>query len=292
MTCSCSWNDVRTDFSFSSVLWPGDALISSYDRYSLERIARSVFRGLQVKNEGSSKLVIGISDEASIASETDVFPLIGYLPIVKSIAEKKVYPAVLYTFWIQRLNLNDFTKPFYGRNCTFPLGIAVPSILAQRKKREFECFISCISDQKPENIENVVIHNLCIGLNTLDQLLRGRLYFDGEAPGNTDAYVYSVLATLMLTVSKLPWKKASNYALEYQKLVEYVDRVSCRITANTIEPSSSESTKEVLSVPVLRNLSFVLLTISLIVGYCGWAKILVKSDFYKIIQVKLPEFKK
>ena len=286
MACVCTWNDIIQDSRLSSVLWPGDATLFSYDCETLEKIAKGVFWGWKF-NPMKRSFEKASGDKNSESNETNESVA------VKSIARKNIHPSVLYTFWIQPSNLVNFTKPFYGQNCSFPLGVIVPAVLARRKKSEFESFIACMSGQKPENVENYVLHNLCIGLNTLNQLLSENLYFNGETPGDIDAYVYSVLASLMLTVNKLQWKKAGHYALEYQKLVDYVDRISSEIAANSIEAAVSlPNDGRILSVPTLMNFSLVALTISLIMGYCGWAKILVKSDIRKMISIKLPKFQK
>ena len=233
-------------------IFPGDFYLPSLDRECLFTLAYCRFNNIPIKVHYYSNLylskvprlktrthtIIGAdsiidyfenrknivpnNDSTLSSSSLTKLDLWSY----KALITKKLEPCLLYFWWYDQNNYNDFLSGWYSKRLPFPTNFFIPRSLRKDAVAKLEAQFSnkvIESDFKVKTIENSVINEARYCLNLLIEKLGDQNFFFGNHPTPLDASVFSYLALLY----KVPTKNSviQNHINISDPLRNYVDRV-------------------------------------------------------------------
>jgi len=142
--------------------------------------------------------------------------------------EEKLYPALLYVFWIDPNNHTGLTSPWFAKHMTFPLGLYYPSKYYKHAINVIESRFGVTFNENDAStrsmIETAVHKNAEECLNLIAERLGSENFLFGQAPSSADALLYGFLAPLLK--APFPNPTLQNYLKASDALVKFVSRIN------------------------------------------------------------------
>lgn len=151
---------------------------------------------------------------------------------------EKLYPALLYTWWIDQKNYIELTRPWYSRALPLPLNYYYPGRFEREARKTIETLYENCEDMAV--IEAAVFSTAENCLSVLSNRLGESEFFFGKHPTSLDATVYAYLAPLLKAPFVVP--VLQNHLKSFPNLVKFVGRVTQRYFSDCINESESKST--------------------------------------------------
>ncbi|CAL1262086.1 unnamed protein product [Larinioides sclopetarius] len=153
----------------------------------------------------------------------------------------KLYPALLYVWWIDERNYCEVTRPWYAKVLRFPLNYFLPGHQQRAAHVTIDNLWSSdlIEDSQKET---ALYKDAQECLNLLSHRLGDNEYFFGKNPCSLDAIVFGFLAPLL----KAPFKNAAlqNHLKACPNLQQFVQRILQRYFPLTPEELEALKKKE------------------------------------------------
>ncbi|KAK9507701.1 hypothetical protein O3M35_007498 [Rhynocoris fuscipes] len=229
-------------------IWKGDWGLPSIDVESLRFLACARFCGTEYNvnkinnpfwtSKGSVPVVHYGSKEISdfhefldLLKSKNVSPDEGLSK--KQIAEaeaytnmlkEKLYPALLYTWWIDEKNFTSFTKPWYMKTIPFPFNWYYSRKYWSHANSVMEALFESLGNTA--NVETKVYSDAEKCLTSLSIRLGESEFMFGAHPTSIDATLYAYLAPLL----KAPFKSTvlQNHLKSCHNLQKFVIRITQR----------------------------------------------------------------
>lgn len=151
----------------------------------------------------------------------------------------KLYPALLYVWWIDEKNYCELTRPWYARVLSFPLNYFLPGHQQRSAQKVIDNLWNndLIEDSQKET---AVYKDAQECLNLLSYRLGDQEYFFGKNPCSLDAIVFGFLAPLYK--AKFPNAALQNHLKGCSNLTEFVQRILKKYFP--LSPEEVEALKE------------------------------------------------
>ncbi|XP_073990114.1 metaxin-1 isoform X2 [Rhodnius prolixus] len=135
--------------------------------------------------------------------------------------KEKLYPAILYTWWIDEKNFTTLTKPWYAKALPFPFNFYYPRKFKNHANSVMEALFDSLGSQ--DNIETKVYSDASKCLTSLSVRLDSSEFMFGAHPTSIDATLFAYLAPLL----KVPFKNTllQNHLKECHNLQKFVIRI-------------------------------------------------------------------
>ncbi|GIY25286.1 metaxin-1 [Caerostris darwini] len=134
----------------------------------------------------------------------------------------KLYPALLYIWWVDEKNYIELTRPWYAKVLHFPLNYFLPG---HQQRAAQETINNLWNSDLIEDAqkETALYKDAQECLNLLSYRLGNNEFFCGKNPCSLDAIVFGFLAPLL----KAPFKNAAlqNHLKACPNLVQFVQRI-------------------------------------------------------------------
>ncbi|GFY75725.1 metaxin-1 [Trichonephila inaurata madagascariensis] len=134
----------------------------------------------------------------------------------------KLYPALLYIWWIDEKNYCELTRPWYAKVLRFPLNYFLPGHQQRAAQTTIDnLWTSDLIDDNQKELSLYKDAQECLTL--LSYRLGDNEYFFGNSPCSLDAIVFGYLAPLL----KAPFKNAAlqNHLKQCPNLTQFVQRI-------------------------------------------------------------------
>ena len=199
----------------------------------------------------------------------------------------KIYPVFLYTFWCEHSNVVSYSRPLFGRNCSFPWGVVLPTLYSKYKKREL---LNLIGETDLINsnakLEVKILHDLKIALDVLSGHLKSKKFLLGDHLSSIDGYLFGLLFPLVK--AGLPWKKAQTSIQCFDSVINYVERIETLIREQLKVSGFKEPRKlSIVSLmerdkvkTIATNSVVIVASVCAIISYTHWCKILKFRQIY------------
>lgn len=227
-------------------IWNGDWGLPSVDLICLQVMAYSKFSGAPLKWRKTnwpwsryghlpvfrhgSKVTLTLFDDIvshlqkqNYNADDGLSPrqcsdIIAYTALLRD----KLYPALLYLWWVDEKNYTELTRPWYAKVLRFPLNYFLPG----RQQRAARKTISALwnsEDMLEVQVEASVFKDAQECLNLLSHRLGENEFFFGKNPCSLDAIVFGFLAPLL----KAPFPNASlqSHLKSCLNLSQFVTRI-------------------------------------------------------------------
>ncbi|XP_058957383.2 metaxin-1-like [Pocillopora verrucosa] len=156
-----------------------------------------------------------------------------------SLVHSKLYPAILFTLWVDKTNYIKLTRPWYAQRLPFPLNYFIPGHISRQTRRHLSNEMH--SEVTDDALENKLFKDALECLKLLYTMLDGKEFFFGDSPTTLDAVVFAHLAVIWK--APLPNKKLYNYLQGYDNLCTFCGRILQRYFPGEVneqqQPSSS-----------------------------------------------------
>ena len=233
-------------------IWPSDWGIASIDPHCLQLMAYAKFSGAPITFHESanpfwtpkSNLPVFRTNEGlelpTFASVVNHLKSLNYsadynltpkqqaeVAAITQLMEEKLYPALLYVFWIDLNNHSQLTCPWFAKQMTFPLNMYYPSKYRNHAESVMESRFGIQFNDAPDvrsTIETAVHKNAEECLNMLAERLGEENFLFGQGPSSADALLYGYLAPLLK--APFPNPTLQNYLKASNVLVKFVSRVN------------------------------------------------------------------
>lgn len=136
--------------------------------------------------------------------------------------DEKLYPAVLYSFWIDAKNHVELVRPWFTRKIPFPLNLYYPNQFHNRAAQVIESRFGCQADDP--TLESALYRSAKETMDLLSRRLGSEQYLFGKSPSSADAVLYAHLAPLLK--APLPSASLQNHLKGCTNLVAFVGRVT------------------------------------------------------------------
>ncbi|KAF7250203.1 Metaxin-3 [Varanus komodoensis] len=159
-----------------------------------------------------------------------------------ALLEEKIYPAMLYTFWVEADNYYNVTKPWFASRIPFPLSWYLP------RKMSGEAFnrILLTKGGPPlyslTEVEAQIYRDAKECLNLLSTRLGTTPFFFGNTPTTLDAFVFGFLAPLYK--APLPKVQLQDHLKLLPNLCRFCDDIlNCyfRLNLSVTSPASQDT---------------------------------------------------
>lgn len=151
----------------------------------------------------------------------------------------KLYPALMYTCWVDNKNYVTVIRPWYAKALPFPLNYYYPG----HYKRKYTNFVqSLYPNLKQKQIEQELYKEAEACLQCISNRLSDSEFFFGNVPSSLDAFVYGYLATLLKT--PVPNSRLHDVLNSYQNLLRYVVRINLKYFNQELEEYETKKQKE------------------------------------------------
>ena len=200
---------------------------------------------------------------------------------LRKFIKQKVYPAFLYTFWARHENSVRFTRPVFGRNCHFPLGVVIPALWASRRKNELLSILGGpVLMHSDDIVEKAVLKQLKAALETINSILLCKNYLTGDEPCAADAYLFSLLMPMWKV--DLKWKNAQTVISCFEHVVDYINRLDLmfneQVKTSGFKEHQSLSVKNLIRKEkvknVVKNTFIISSSILCLLSYSVWARLI------------------
>ena len=206
-------------------IWPSDWGIASIDPHCLQLMAYAKFSGAPITFHESanpfwtpkSNLPVFRTNEGlelpTFVSVVNHLKSLNYsadynltpkqqaeVAAITQLMEEKLYPALLYVFWIDLNNHSQLTCPWFAKQMTFPLNMYYPSKYRNHAESVMEGRFGIQFNDAPDVrsvIETAVHKNAEECLNMLAERLGEENFLFGQGPSSADALLYGYLAPLL-----------------------------------------------------------------------------------------------
>jgi len=143
--------------------------------------------------------------------------------------EERLYPALLYVFWLDKNNHSQMTRPWFVKHMPFPFAMYYPKIYRDHAINVIESRFGIKFDENDlatvSTIESAVFKNAEECLNMVSERLGStNTYLFGMAPSSADAILYGYLAPLI----KAPFPNPSlqNHVKANDNLWKFVSHIN------------------------------------------------------------------
>ncbi|XP_042907147.1 metaxin-1 [Parasteatoda tepidariorum] len=228
-------------------IWEGDWTLPSVDLTCLQVMAYSKFSGAPIKvlktNWCLSRYghlpvfrhtkkntlttfdnIVSYLQKQNYNADVDLSPkqcsdIIAYTALLRD----KLYPALLYVWWVDEKNYCELTRPWYAKVLRFPLNYFLPGHQQRDAVKKIQTLWNS-SDLINEDQKEIALYKdaqEC--LNQLSHRLGDNDFFFGKTPCSLDAIVFGFLAPLL----KAPFPNAAlqNHLKACTNLQKFVDRI-------------------------------------------------------------------
>ena len=233
-------------------IWPSDWGIASIDPHCLQLMAYAKFSGAPITFHESanpfwtpkSNLPVFRTNEGlelpTFAGVVNHLKSLNYsadynltpkqqaeVAAITQLMEEKLYPALLYVFWLDLNNHSQLTCPWFAKQMTFPLNMYYPSKYRNHAESVMESRFGIQFTDAPDvrsTIETAVHKNAEECLNMLAERLGEENFLFGQGPSSADALLYGYLAPLLK--APFPNPTLQNYLKASNVLLKFVSRVN------------------------------------------------------------------
>ncbi|XP_076656015.1 metaxin-1 [Halictus rubicundus] len=245
-------------------IWKSDYGLPSFDMECLQVLVYAKFNGIPVKVNASNnpfstphgrlpvlrtsnskfdtvREIILYFKQKNWNSESELSPkectlIMAYNELLK----EKLLPALQFIWWIDKKNLDELIRPWYGKALPFPLNYYYPGKFERQSQALFECLYP--NEDNVTDIENKVYSEARKCLTLLSTRLEDSKYFFGEKPTAIDAILYSYLAPLLKV--PLPNPALQNHLKACTTLVKYISRISQKYFENEYQEYEQRKAEE------------------------------------------------
>ncbi|XP_043919661.1 metaxin-3 isoform X2 [Protopterus annectens] len=113
-----------------------------------------------------------------------------------ALLEEKLYPALLYTFWVDSENYCNMTRPWFAARIPFPLNFYLPGKMARAALRRILLTRGAPPLYNLSEVEMQINKDAKECLNLLSYRLGMQQFFFGDIPTSLDAFVFGYIAPL------------------------------------------------------------------------------------------------
>lgn len=210
---------------------------------------------------------------------------------IKKLLEGKLYPAILYTWWVNEANYTELTRPWYASVLPFPFNYYYPGHYEREAKKYIETMF--VDDEDMAVIETHLLSDATKCLTSLSVRLGSEKFFLGKSPTSLDAIVYSYIAPLL----KVPFQQCAlqNHLKACPNLIEFIERISKGYFPLVSDGSKSvnfEKAKEIeRRKKQVRNALSILFAIGSMAGYAIYKNIYQEARLGRRFAHKLERLK-
>lgn len=164
---------------------------------------------------------------------------------------EKLYPALLYLWWMNSKNYDEVIGPWYFSKMSYPWKLWVPKKMMQRNVDYLDSFFGNLENET--QIETQVLKYAQEGLTLLSHKLGESEYFFGRNPSTIDALLIGYL-TLLYKVD-LKTEVLKNHIRGCPNLARYTDHNIRKYFSQGEEKSKSTAAAVVSPFPLKRYLT-------------------------------------
>lgn len=156
---------------------------------------------------------------------------------LSQLIEDRLYPALLYVFWLDLNNHNRLTRPWFAQHMSFPMYFYYPKLYRDHAANLIESRLGIKLDENDPGsqsaIELAVFKDAQEGMNMLAERLGNDSYLFGQAPSSADATLYGYLAPLLK--APFPNPTLQNHLLGHENLCKFVRRINSEYFARFLD---------------------------------------------------------
>ncbi|XP_054720227.1 metaxin-1-like isoform X2 [Uloborus diversus] len=227
-------------------IWQGDWGLPSVDLICLQVMAYAKFSGAPLKvkktnwplsryghlpvfRHGKKNTlttfdnIVSYLQRQNYSADAELTPkqcadIIAYTALLRD----KLYPALLYVWWVEDKNYCELTRPWYAKALSFPLNYFLPGHQQRAARKNINNLWSCdLIDESQK--ETSIYKDARECLNLLSYRLGDNEYFFGKNPCSLDAIVFGFLAPLLK--APFPNPALKNHLKSCVNLSHFVQRI-------------------------------------------------------------------